>query len=441
MKRIVICCDGTSNKPDIDNVTNVVKVASGIANVDGDNNPQVVFYDQGVGSDGLIDHLTGGIFGWGVTKNIREAYRFLVTNYSPGDEIYIFGFSRGAFTARSLSGLISKFGILNRSEIHNIRNVIDHYRESKDDPRDKDSGEKIATDKDARIKFLGIWDTVGAMGIQLIRFVGTLGWWPGQLIRIPIAALLLLNWKESSKWKRTEVIPEFTRAAARAGAHVVVEVLNWMRFWTKTRHKFHDTRLAVNVDYAYHAVAIDERRPIFEAVLWESKTSETKEMKQVWFSGVHTEVGGGSPNVATSIRPLRWMTARAHERGLRFTEEFYKVIEQGYCLPRTSISPSPSGIYLPLGWLRRKIAVNGSQNEFIHESAVHRYQASKAGPLRNTIHDSLLRLVGLIPKFRKKNLAYAPDNLVDVMEPTNKLPEEPEEPGEPGIPPVAKPAP
>ncbi|MEE8046142.1 MAG: DUF2235 domain-containing protein [Dehalococcoidia bacterium] len=437
MKRIVICCDGTSNKPDIDNVTNVVKVASGIAD-QGGGVQQIVFYDQGVGSDGLLDQLAGGVFGTGVTKNIREAYRFLVTNYIKGDEIYIFGFSRGAFTARSLSGLIDIYGILDRSQIHDIRRVIDLYRNKQGLPKDMTSG------LEARIKFLGVWDTVGAMGIQLIRLVGTAGWWPGQLLRIP-AALVLRS------WKKTEVIPEYTRSIAKFGASGAVETLNWMRFWTKARHQFHNTTLAANVDNAYHAVSIDERRPIFEVVLWDDiapvEENETAEetpdnnavkqvMKQVWFSGVHTEIGGGNANVAASIRPLRWMAARAHESGLRFSDQFYEIIKSGYALPSSSISASPSSIYVLLGWLRRKIDERPSQNEAIHQSAIDRYNDSKAGRQRNKLYDSTLRLVGIVPQLRKDDLQYAPDNLVKVMEPHIKLGEEPEEPEQPGTPPA-----
>lgn len=410
MKRIVICCDGTSNKPDIDNVTNVVKVASGLADKSPDGVQQVVFYDQGVGSDGLLDTLSGGVFGLGVTKNIREAYRFLVINYSPEDhdEIYVFGFSRGAFTARSLSGLISKYGILHRSEIHNIREVIDRYR------KDKELTGDIKTHKEARVKFLGVWDTVGAMGIQLVRFVGSIGWWPGQLIRIPVF------WLGCNK---TEKIPEFTRDAAKYAGQSLVELINWIQPWARGRHRFHNTRLAKNVDCAYHALAIDERRPIFEAVLWDAKAREDQIMKQVWFSGVHTEIGGGNANVAASIIPLRWMAARAQESGLTFTSEFYTGIEDGYKLETQQISMSPSSFYIALGWLRRKIGSTISQNEYIHESAIQRYEQNRPPSSRNMFLEFLLHFTS---RLRKNKFEYAPDNLVSALV-TGYVGREPEE--------------
>src|SRR5688572_14428618 len=118
MKRLVICCDGTWNSADRESegvpcVTNVVKVAYRIAKRDGDI-PQVIFYDQGVGTGNLIDKVTGGASGDGLEENIHDAYRFLIANFEPGDELYIFGFSRGAFTARSISGMIRKCGIPSR---------------------------------------------------------------------------------------------------------------------------------------------------------------------------------------------------------------------------------------------------------------------------------------------------------------------------------------
>src|SRR5690606_17210148 len=118
MKRLVICCDGTWNRADqeeddIPCPTNVVKIAFRIAKRDGDI-PQLVYYDEGVGTGNSLDRVTGGAFGRGLEENIHQAYRFLIANYEPGDEIFLFGFSRGAFTARSLGGMIRKCGILGR---------------------------------------------------------------------------------------------------------------------------------------------------------------------------------------------------------------------------------------------------------------------------------------------------------------------------------------
>lgn len=105
-RRIIICSDGTWNRPDGEKATNVVKMARAIAPTDSNGMDQIVFYDAGVGTGNLLDRVTGGAFGGGLEKNVQDGYRFLVHNFEKGDEIYLFGFSRGAYTVRSLAGLI-----------------------------------------------------------------------------------------------------------------------------------------------------------------------------------------------------------------------------------------------------------------------------------------------------------------------------------------------
>ena len=113
-KRLIVLCDGTWNNPEQKSVTNVVKMARAILAVDRQGLHQVVFYDWGGGSEELDDRLSGGIAGLGLDKNIQDVYRFLVHNYAKGDEIFLFGFSRGAYTARSAAGLIRNAGILKK---------------------------------------------------------------------------------------------------------------------------------------------------------------------------------------------------------------------------------------------------------------------------------------------------------------------------------------
>ncbi|HWS71913.1 MAG TPA: DUF2235 domain-containing protein, partial [Thermoanaerobaculia bacterium] len=121
MKKLVICCDGTWNSADQVQkdgqpcVTNVLKIAVRIAKRDPNGTPQIIYYDQGVGTGNVLDKLEGGLRGDGLEENIHDAYRFLVANYEPGDELYVFGFSRGAFTARSITGMVRKCGILTRA--------------------------------------------------------------------------------------------------------------------------------------------------------------------------------------------------------------------------------------------------------------------------------------------------------------------------------------
>ena len=113
-RRIIICSDGTWNNPEQNNATNVVRTARAILPVDQRGMPQLVFYDWGVGSEGVGHKVAGGVLGRGIDKNIQDAYRFIVHNYADGDEIYLFGFSRGAYTARSTAGLIRNIGILKK---------------------------------------------------------------------------------------------------------------------------------------------------------------------------------------------------------------------------------------------------------------------------------------------------------------------------------------
>lgn len=274
-KRIVICADGTWNRPEQnlkeDFATNVLKLARAIKPVGADKVPQQVFYDWGVGS--YYDPVVGGATGKGLHKNIVDDYRYIVQNYSPGDEVYLFGFSRGAYTVRSLCGLINNCGIVKRPDAKLIQQAFNHY---------KKSGPSHAPDGDAslefrknhshpsrKIKFVGVWDTVGAMGI-------------------PISFLGLFEDKD----------------------------------------EFYDTKLGRNVDVARHALAIDENRKDFVPTIW-SPRGKT-DMKQVWFLGAHSDVGGSyKPDKDGSVLSdyaLDWMTKEAGAAGLTFEGHLKKRI-------------------------------------------------------------------------------------------------------------------
>src|SRR5689334_12908982 len=140
-KRIVVCCDGTWNtagqqhngKPA---ATNVDRLRRLIPRVCADGVPQRVFYEEGVGTKPW-ELLRGGAFGYGLSQNVVSAYEFLVDEYEPGDQVYLFGFSRGAFTARSLAGMVRKSGILERSNTSRVREAFELYR---DDRKPTDAG-------------------------------------------------------------------------------------------------------------------------------------------------------------------------------------------------------------------------------------------------------------------------------------------------------------
>jgi len=266
MKRIIVCCDGTWNRPDQVQdgqvcPSNVTKIARCIAPVDSAGQRQLVFYDKGVGT-GKFDRLTGGAFGWGIKGKILDGYRFLVTTYDPEDEIFFLGFSRGAYTVRSLFGLIRNSGLLKREFSNKLADAYALYRR-RDDASHPDAVESELFRKtysnEPRAKFMGVWDTVGALGL-------------------PVGGLL--------------------------------------QFVNK-RWSFHDMTLSSWVENAFQALAIDERRKPFRPSIWEqSSKANGQVLEQVWFAGVHSNIGGSYPRAGLSDITLLWMIAKAEACGL-----------------------------------------------------------------------------------------------------------------------------
>jgi uncharacterized protein (DUF2235 family) len=282
VKHLIVCCDGTWNRPDhvdqgVAAPTSVAKVALALAERDDTGNLQLLHYQAGVGTR-RRERLLGGGFGVGLSRNVQECYRFLVDNYAPGDRLYFFGFSRGAFTARSTVGLVRNSGILRREHRHRIKEAYGLYRNP-----DKDSEPSgIAAElfrrsfshPETSVEFVGVWDTVGALGIPIDGF------------RPPFLT----------------------------------------RLWT-----FHDTTLSRSVRHAYHAIAIDERRRPFRPTLWVGKADALAQtLEQVWFAGVHCDVGGGYRDPELSEIPLLWMAEKARSCGLAFKSDHLVVKATGF---------------------------------------------------------------------------------------------------------------
>jgi len=277
-RKLAVLFDGTWNN--VKDRTNVVRLAELIAARSDDGSEQLPpFYDKGVGTHAL-DRLTGGIFGYGLSENIRDGYRWLAANYRPGDEIFIFGFSRGAYTARSLAGLIRKCGILHSAQDSMVQRAYDLYRNKTIHP---DSSEANAFRADfaqeARIKFIGVWDTVGSLGVP---FTG-----------VPFG-------RDYFQW--------------------------------------HDTKLSKIVDYAYHALAIDEHREDFSATLWSARKPGNIDVEQRWFCGAHSNIGGGYRRDPLPTLALAWLMQKAGACGLAFknipaisAEERLASISDSYC--------------------------------------------------------------------------------------------------------------
>jgi uncharacterized protein (DUF2235 family) len=265
MKRIVVCCDGTWNRPDqMHNgelcASNVTKIARCIP-ADGEGVRQVMFYDKGVGT-GRFDRLLGGAFGLGIKQKILDAYRFLMSTYEPGDELFFFGFSRGAYTVRSTFGLMRNSGLLKPQFAHKLEDAYELYRR-RDNASHPDAVEselfRRSYSTEPRAKFIGVWDTVGALGL-------------------PVGGLL--------------------------------------QFINK-RWSFHDMTLSSWVDNAFQALAIDEHRKPFQPSVWQQSTKATRQvLEQLWFAGVHSNVGGSYPDTGLSDISLLWMVDKAESCGL-----------------------------------------------------------------------------------------------------------------------------
>ncbi|MEU6697843.1 DUF2235 domain-containing protein [Pseudonocardia sp. NPDC046786] len=233
-------------------------------------------YVEGVGN-GPWDRIRGGAFGHGVDDTIRRGYRFLAERHRPGDEIYLFGYSRGAFTARSLAGMITRCGLV-APDVLTDREVFDRYRdlrrpglremtEGEDDPGRRTAQDRtvLARSRLERIRFIGVFDTVGSLGI------------PGDI--------------------------------GKVFAH---------------RYRFHDTALSGYVDVARHAVALDEDRPEFTPTLWTAVPVPVPDhptsVEQRWFVGAHSDVGGGGERsrgpAPLSALPREWIADQARAAGL-----------------------------------------------------------------------------------------------------------------------------
>lgn len=279
-KRLVLCCDGTWNTPDQESggrscPTNVTKLALAVADRADDGKEQRVFYHRGVGTS-RWERLLGGAFGFGLSRNVMDTYRFIVENFEPGDELFFFGFSRGAFTARSTAGFVRNAGILRPECADRLDEAYALYRDRLAHPRGIESQLfRGSFSHETRIRFIGVWDTVGALGIPM----------------------------DGLRW---------------------VNLLN--RRW-----QFHNVELSTTVDAAFQALAIDEKRRPFKPAIWEQRPDAGRQwLEQVWFAGVHGDVGGGYLDTALADITLCWMADRARSWGLTFQPSpFPSVIAAG----------------------------------------------------------------------------------------------------------------
>lgn len=301
-RKLVVCCDGTWNKPRSD--TNIYRLFAHLAGWAGapigidakvagsqscnGRNAEcdfLLYYDEGVGTRPW-DWATGGVLGLGLSANVRQAYLFLATHYRPGDEIYVFGFSRGAYTARSLCGFIEAAGgLLMAPTETDVREAYLRYYATSERLVARPPGlsvtgaldrlrgwfgnqtrpdlDQAPRQREVRIRFVGVYDTVGALGIPLPKVAG---------LNEPIVG-------------------------------------------------FHDTFLGPRIEHAVQALAVDERRGPFQPTLWRlppgtASLGSGQTCLQVWFPGVHSDVGGGYPGTSIGAITFDFMLRRAAECGL-----------------------------------------------------------------------------------------------------------------------------
>lgn len=328
MKRLIVCCDGTWNDADSGGgFTNVVRIAHTIKAIDDRSSPdikQVVYYHSGVGTGGdSLIQVVGGGTGLGLSRNVRDAYAFIANNYCDGDELFFFGFSRGAYTVRSVAGLIGWAGILHKVDMDDFALLWESFK-SRKTPNPTDARIFFLNrHTEVPIKCIGVWDTVGALGI------------PGHL---------------------NALLAKF--------------------------YEFQDTDLGVKVENAFHALAIDEHRKDFVPTLWHRAPGAppNQRLEQVWFAGAHSNVGGGYEEHGLSDVTLAWMVDRVAP--MLAIEQTYLSERQdrrdGWGLSK--IYDSAAGLFSLLGKQNRNICAGTDTNEAIHDSVSVRLQA---GPQPN----------------------------------------------------------
>jgi hypothetical protein len=333
MKRLILSNDGTWNSPDQEDngvlaPTNVVKLHNALAKVGDDGVAQLTYYHPGVGAkSNLLETAAGGAVGAGISKHICSAYHWLATQYETGDDIYIFGFSRGAFTARSLGGMLRR-GLLDLrnvppkdawARVDAAYKAYQTYVTPADDHRQWAADWPFFHDLDPTpVRFIGVWDTVGALGV-------------------PDDLELLNLFDNADKWR------------------------------------FHNTELGDHVHTARHAMAIDEIRASFTVTRW-TNASTHRDAQERWFPGVHSNVGGGYANTDLSDGALLWMMQEAHTAGLSFRPGVQDTLKPN---PLGVLHNSYKGAFAKLRSRPRKLEAMVPGNEALfHPSTLARQAGS-----------------------------------------------------------------
>jgi len=324
-RNLVICCDGTGNEIN-DRHSNVLKLYRVLARTD----EQRVFYDPGVGTLAALndwarfrqntEKVAGLALGYGLDQNVLDAYRFLVENYEDGDRIFMYGFSRGAYTIRVLAGFINVIGLLSPEQIHLCRHALVAYKQISDrDSFDRTRVyERVLRPTRPPIRFLGLWDTVSSI-----------------------------------------IVPRRDR------------------LYLPSLHKLAYTARNPSVQTVRHALAIDERRRMFRPYLWNegdeywggpfrSNNPVAQDVQQVWFAGVHSDIGGGYPEKQSGLSKisLKWMIDESPKELKVVTSSMNQIVggqkrkgsSHEYAKPESDaqIHDSMNLGWMPLEWLPKR---------------------------------------------------------------------------------------
>ena len=342
-RNLVICCDGTNNS--LAGVRTNIARLSDLANI-GDESLQLRYYDAGVGVEAdpqartrigaALSRWSGSAFGTGLVANVEQAYRHLVQHYAPGDRIFMFGFSRGAYTVRVIAGLLQNYGLLRPEHERLASDVVKAFR---DLFSDGSAAERQRRFEDARairagqslpgeIHFMGLFDTVSSLG------------------------------------------------------------------WAWDPKTFPNTFAMPNVTVLRHALALDERRAKFRTN--RVQLDAHRDHRQVWFAGVHSDVGGGyePPRYRLSRVPLRWMLAAAKNAGMRVNTE----VEAALALEENHLqdeqepqNESLAAMWHALEYLPLPHRQRSASNEWVESRRVYRGRGWREIPDTFDAHESLQR--------------------------------------------------
>lgn len=294
-KNLAVFFDGTWNEPN--DRTNAYALYQSALEAEG----QETLYIEGVGTKGrglwaALDKFAGGAFGAGLSANIRHGYQWLSQRYAPGDRLFLFGFSRGAYSARSLAGMVRKCGLLREPSDDGVQEAYALYRDdcAPKSPEAAAFRERFSVEVD--IHFVGVWDTVGSLGIPVggVRFPGFAGF-----------------------------------------------------------YHFHDTELSNHVHHAYHAIAANEYRAPYAPTLWtrgvdSAPRPDDQPVEQRWFPGAHADIGGGYQDGCLQTLPARWLQEKAAAAGLRFDPRIAVGESYDSCAPHNSYDDFTRKVPFPI---------------------------------------------------------------------------------------------